>query len=153
VRTLVVFVAVAMLAACGPKSTATPHTPPPADASVPPPDAALAADPSPSRSKDPLANAVESVVKLYEMIAAIPASGQCPEVAMMIGQMIDQRAAVLEQVRDAAKGSQAALVDGLFHDASPRLSAAMTSIDALQMRCIRGPDVSAALARLSVEGK
>jgi hypothetical protein len=139
----------ALLVACGPKSTATPHPPPPADASVAPPDAATTTDPS----KDPLANAVESVVKLYEMIAAIPASGQCPEVAVLIGQMIDQRAAALEQVRDAAKGAQAALVDGLFHDASPRLSAAMTAIDALATRCVRGPDVGAALARLSVEGK
>jgi hypothetical protein len=144
-------VLVVVLAACGPKSAATPHAPPPADAAVPPADAAVAAEPSPGASKEPLAGAVERVVKLYESIAAIPASGPCPEVAMRVGRMIDERAADLAQVRDAAKGPQAALVDGLFHDASPRLSAAMTSIDALSMRCVRGPDVSAALARLSVE--
>jgi predicted small lipoprotein YifL len=148
VKTSMVLVLVAMLAACGPKSAATPHTPPPADASVPPPDGTVAGEPS----KDPLANAVESNVKLYEMIAALPESGQCPEVAVLINRMIDERAAALAQVREAAKGAQAALVDGLFHDASPRLSAAMTKIDALATRCVRGPDVSTALARLSVEG-
>jgi hypothetical protein len=147
VRALVVLVA--LLAACGPKSAATPHTPPPADASVPPADAAGGAEPS----KDPLANSVESVVSMYEMIAALPTTAHCPEAAMLINRMIDAHAAVRAQVQEAAKGEQAALVDGLFHDASPRLSAAMTAIDALAMRCSRGDDVNAALARLSVESK
>lgn len=140
---------VAVLAACGPKSTEQPRIAPPVDAAVPETPAADAAE----ESKDPLASAVESIVTLYEAIAKLPAGTSCQDAAASIDRLGAERASARTQVRVASQGSQATLVDGLFHDASPRLSAAMTAIDALATRCTSEPAVGAALARLSAEEK
>jgi hypothetical protein len=115
-------------------------------------DAAAAATPDPGASKDPLAAAVERIVTLYEAIATLPPATTCGEAAASIDRWTSERAAALAQVRDAAQGEQAELVDGLFHDASPRLSAAIRAVDTLAARCASEPAMTAALTRLSTEG-
>lgn len=100
-------------------------------------------------AKDPLATAVERIVTLYEEIGRLPPAGSCAEAAATIDRWTAERGDAIVQVRDAAQGEQAALVDGLFHDASPRLAAAMKGIDELAARCASEPSVTAALARLS----
>ncbi len=100
-------------------------------------------------AKDALATAVERVVTLYEEIGRLPPAGSCAEAAATIDRWTAERGDAIVQVRDAAQGEQAALVDGLFHDASPRLAAAMKGIDELAARCASEPSLTAALARLS----
>jgi hypothetical protein len=141
-------VLVLLAAACGPRTspTTTTATPPAPDAGATP-----AADPTTGDAKDPLAAAVEQIVTLYEAIATLPAGGSCRDAAASIDAWVAERTAVLAQVRDAAQGAQAALVDGLFHDASPRLAAAMTAIDGHATRCTAEPAFGAALTRLSTE--
>jgi hypothetical protein len=140
---VLVAVAVAIgAAACGPKAATVaepaeqgPGKGPEAEIAVP--------------AKDPLAAAVEQIVVLYEAIAKL--EGPCREVAAAIEGLIGERTGALAQVRDAAQGAQAALVDGLFHDASPRLTASMQAVELLSTRCVSEPAVNAALARLSTE--
>jgi hypothetical protein len=141
-------VIVMLAAACGPpmSPTTTRTTAPPPDAGATPGAGATTGD-----AKDPLAAAVEQIVTLYEAIATLPAGGSCRDAAASIDTWVAERTAVLAQVRDAAQGTQAALVDGLFHDASPRLSAAMTAIDGHATRCTAEPSFGAALTRLSTE--
>lgn len=104
-------------------------------------------------SKDPLAAAVERIVTLYEAIATLPPAGSCRDAAASIDTWTTEHAPALAQIRDAAQGEQAALVDGLFHDASGRLTDAMQKIDQLAARCASEPALGAALARLSTEAQ
>ncbi|HUQ03180.1 MAG TPA: hypothetical protein VM261_11845 [Kofleriaceae bacterium] len=147
-RLAAVVLVAAVVAACGPKTSPTGG---PTTASRPDAGHTPEANPAVDEAKDPLAAAVERVVTLYESIATLPPGGSCRDAATSIETWTVERAAVLVQVRDAARGAQAALVDGLFHDASPRLAAAMTAIDGHATRCASEPAFGAALTRLSTE--
>lgn len=148
------FVAVALSiavsgAACGPKPPPTSGT-----TSSAPPDAGATIDAATAdltESQDPLAAAVERIVTLYEAIATLPSATTCGDAAVSIDRWTTERADAMAQVRDAAQGEQAELVDGLFHDASPRLSAAMKAVDTLATRCASEPSMTVALTRLSTE--
>ena len=141
-------VVVALVMACGPKAVPV-GTPQKIDAGT---GAGSGSGTVPDADpKDPLAAAVERIVTLYEAIAKLPPAGSCHDAATAIDQWTGERVAALAQVREAAKGSQAQLVDGLFIDASPRLSIAMKAVEELATRCSTEPAVGAALARLSME--
>lgn len=147
VGVLVVGMAV-VLAACGPKATtvAEPEKPGAGTGTGTETDGGVE-----ESAKDPLAAAVEQIVALYEAIATLPPASSCGEAATSIETWIAERQDALVQVRDAAQGPQAPLVDGLFHDASPRLTASLRAVDQLATRCASEPAVNAALARLSTE--
>ncbi len=145
------WVALAIIAAaCGPRSVAPAPTPAHPAATV---TAAPATPPAaePTAPKDPVAAAVEASVVLYEAIAALPTAGSCPETAATIDRLVGARAAALVAVRDAARGTRSAEIDGLFAAASERLRAAVVAIDALATRCAAEPAVATALDRLATE--
>ena len=104
-------------------------------------------------SKDPLAAAVERIVTNYEAIGKLQPAVSCKEAAAAIDEWTSANAPAFTRVRDAARSEQAPLVDGLFHDASPRLSVAMKSIDELAARCASEPALGDALTRLSTEAQ
>ena len=116
--------------ACGPKASAVAVEEPRKAGSGTGTGTGTGAEGDAGEAKDPLATAVERIVTLYEEIGRLPAAGSCPETAATIERWTVERRDAIVQVRDAAQGEQAALVDGLFHDASPRLAAALARLSA-----------------------
>lgn len=137
------------IAACGPKATTVAEPGGSGTGTGTGTDTGSAVDAG--ESKDPLAAAVERIVTLYEAIATLPPAASCKDAATSIDQWTKERAGALAQIRDAAQSEQAALVDGLFHDSSGRLTDAVQKVEALATRCASEPALGEALTRLSTE--